>query len=172
MQKIKELLGLPVINLSTGKQMGEVKDVIIDTSNYRMVGVLLYHAGWFHSGKGILFEEFNSVGADSITVEDETAIVDEAQLVADDQALMNEEILGKHIVTTDGTTIGTLSDICVDTATGELTGYEISDSVIKDLLEGRTIMPLPAGQKIGVEAVIVSPVAGRTKGSAGDTKCE
>jgi uncharacterized protein YrrD len=137
-----------------------------------MVGVLLRHAGWFHSGKGILLAQLKSVGADSITVEDETVIVNEEELVANDQAVLNEEIIGKHIVTTNGKTIGTLSDIYVDTRTGVLTGYEISDSVIKDLLEGRTIIPLPVGQKIGAETVIVSHVVERTKQPVEETKYE
>lgn len=156
MLKIKELLGLPVIDLSTGKEIGEVKDVVIDAENYRMVGVLLCHAGWFRSGKGIMREQLKSMGPDSLTVESEAAIVQEEVLVLNGRTLSKEDILGKHIVTTEGKTVGMLADIYVDAATGALTGYEISDSVITDLLEGRKQMPLPAIQKIGEETVIVS----------------
>jgi uncharacterized protein YrrD len=52
--------------------------------------------------------------------------------------------------------MGTLSDIFVNEETGVLTGYEVSDSVIEDLLEGRRSIPLPLSQKIGEETVIVS----------------
>lgn len=159
MQKIKELLGLPVINLSTGKQIGEVKDVVIDMVSYRMVGVLLCHAGWFHGGTGIHIQQIKSIGADSITVVDETVILNEEEIVTDNHKLLNEDIIGKPIVTTDGKAIGTLSDIYVDTKAGMLTGYEVSDSVIKDLLEGRRTMSLPSMQMIGEETLIVSDVA-------------
>lgn len=155
MQKITELLGLPVIDLSTGKQIGKVQDVVIDVLNYRMMGVLLCHAGWFHSGRGIMLEDMKSIGSDSITIADEMVIFKQENLAAEQQTLLNEGIIGKHLVTTGGKTLGTLSDIYVDTKTGLLTGYELSDSVIRDLLEGRRTMPLPAVQKIGEETVVV-----------------
>lgn len=159
MRKIKELLGLPVLDLSTGKQVGEVKDVVIDTDKFLMVGILLSHANWFHTGKGILTEHIHSIGDDSITINNETVIVDEQEIAKAQHICLCDEMLGKQIVTNAGTTLGTLSDIFVDGATGTLTGYEISDSVIRDLLEGRRAMPLPPTQQIGEETVIIPDAA-------------
>ena len=158
MRKITELLGLPVINLATGEQIGEVQDIVIDVLNRRMLGVLLRHAGWFSSGKGIPFAHVHGITADSLTVENAAAIVRDEAFAAQGQTLRQEDIIGKHIVTAAGKTVGTLSDIYVDINTGRLTGCEISDSVIKDLLEGRRAISLPDLQKIGKETVIVSEV--------------
>lgn len=154
MQKIKELLGLPAINLSTGEQIGEVIDVVIDAANYRLVGVLLRHKSWFHAGQGILYADM-SIGPDAITVADQSAVINAAALAAQRQILTCEDMIGKQLVTPEGELMGTLSDIYLDPATGLLTAYEVSDSVIKDLLEGRSTMPLPAAQRIAEEAVIV-----------------
>lgn len=155
MRKIKELLGLPVLDLSTGKQIGEVKDVVIDAEKFQMVGLILAHANWFHSARSILTGQIRSIGEDTITVLNETAIMDTAVLDQANYISLRETLLGKHIVTAGGKTVGTLSDIVVDEETGALTNYEVSDSVIQDLLEGRRIIPLPTAQKIGAEAVIV-----------------
>lgn len=163
MPKIKELLGLTVIDLSTGKQIGEVKDVVIDIVYRRMVGLLLHSAGWFHSGKVILLERISNISIDSIAVADETGIVQYEAAPADGRILLQEGVIGKHIVTAAGKSIGTLADIHVDLDTGLLTGLEISDSVIKDLLEGRKTIPLPAMQKISDESVIVAEVMGQTR---------
>ncbi|HWR56619.1 MAG TPA: PRC-barrel domain-containing protein [Negativicutes bacterium] len=155
MPTINELRGLPVINLSTGEQIGEVKDVVIDTANYRLVGVLLSRAGWFHTGRGILLGGMKNIGPDSITIEDETAIVSAEALAAGGRTILNEDIIGKDLVTAEGNIVGTLSDVLLDVKSGLLTGYEVSDSVIGDLLEGRSNIPLPAQQRIGENAVIV-----------------
>jgi len=156
MPTINELLGLPVINLSTGEQVGEVKDVVIDTVNYRLVGVLLSRAGWFHAGRGIPLGAMKNIGPGSITIEDETAIVNAETLTVQGRTILNEEIIGKDLITADGNVMGTLSDILLDVNTGLLTGYEVSDSVIRDLLDGRSNIPLPPQQRIGEDAVIVA----------------
>ena len=159
MPTINELLGLPVINLSTGDQVGKVKNVVIDTANYRLVGVLLGHDGWFHAGRGILRGAMKNIGPDSITIEAETAIVSAETLTAQGRTILQEEIIGKELVTAEGNIIGTLTDIFLDVNTGLLTGYEVSDSIIKDLLDGRSSIPLPPRQRIGEETVIVAEVA-------------
>jgi uncharacterized protein YrrD len=156
MRKIKELLGLPVLDLSTGKQIGEVKDVVIDAASFRMAGIVLAHANWFHGGTGIATEQIRSIGDDTITIDHESAIADEQEIAVGDYVYLREGMIGKHIVTIGGKTVGTLSDIFVDEETRVLTGYEVSDSVIQDLLDGRRSIPLPLSQNIGEETVIIS----------------
>jgi uncharacterized protein YrrD len=158
MHKIRELLGLPVLDLSTGKQIGEVKDVAVDIVHCLMAGIVLCHSGWFHHGKGILMTHIRSIGEDAITIENASVIMEEHEFGSLTQTYLTEETIGKHIVTSGGKTVGTLSDIVFDTETGTLTGYEVSDSVLQDLLVGRSIMAFPSIQNIGEDTIIIPDV--------------
>jgi uncharacterized protein YrrD len=66
-----------------------------------------------------------------------------------------QELTGKTIYTETGLYLGMLGDIFFQPATGELTGYEVSDGVISDFLFGRKAMPLPQAQMVHPNRLLV-----------------
>lgn len=65
------------------------------------------------------------------------------------------DIRGLRVEYEDGRSIGVIQDLILDENTGEITGYEISDGVIEDLLKGRFSIP-NIGVSIGPDRIVAS----------------
>jgi uncharacterized protein YrrD len=64
---------------------------------------------------------------------------------------------GTQVLTTDGKSLGTLADMCIDETTGKVIGYEVSGGFIADTLRGKKFLPAPPGLAIGKDAAIAPP---------------
>lgn len=156
MQKIKDLLGLPVLETENGTQIGEVQEVIIDIDQAMVRGIIIAHANWFTSEQGIVFGDLSSIGRDAVMVRSETVVqAVDVFISATDKVYRLKELLDKHIYTESGLQLGMLVDLGFEPATGEIKAYRVSDGVITDLLYGRMSLPLPQAQIVGQDKVIV-----------------
>ena len=157
MQKIKDLLGLPVLETESGTQIGEVKEVIIDLDQAAVRGIIVANANWFTCEQGIEFNDLSSIGRDAVMVRSE-AVVQAAAVfaeTADNQVYRLDELADKPIYTESGLQLGMLVDLGFEPVTGEIKAYHVSDGVITDLIYGRMSLPLPQAQVVGQDKVIV-----------------
>ncbi len=156
MQKMSELLGLPVLETEQGTQIGEVQEVIIDINQALVLGITIADAKWFKSEQGIAFTDLYSIGRDAVMVRSE-AVVQARDVFAPPAAGIHylKELLDKPIFTESGLQLGLLADLDFDPLTGEVKAYHVSDGVITDLLYGRMSLPLPQVQIVGQDKVIV-----------------
>lgn len=156
MQKIKDLLGLPVLETESGTQIGEVQEVIIDIDQAMVRGIIIANANWFTSEQGIKFGDLSSIGRDAVMVRSEAVVqAVDVFISATDKVYRLKELLDKHIYTESGLQLGMLVDLGFEPATGEIKAYRVSDGVITDLLYGRMSLPLPQAQIVGQDKVIV-----------------
>lgn len=161
MYKIKELLGLPVLEIVSGKQVGEVSDVIMDTDRATIRGFIISAPGWFKGGQGVAFADVVSIGRDAVMVRSTAVLTDPAAIPGRTTAQPLGALVGKDLYSETGQLLGVLADVFFDTATGEIKGYEVSDSVLQDLLHGRMVMPLPQAQVVGENMIIVPEAAAK-----------
>ncbi len=142
MPKGREILSLPVVTRDERKQIGEIKDLIYDPTANKVLGYLVEAGGWLRDGKGFLHSELIKRENDCLVVQDESVIRKLSTIPELKEALdKKEDIRGLPIQYDDGQLIGVIQDLVVDEETGEITGYEISDGVIQDLLDGRITIP-------------------------------
>jgi uncharacterized protein YrrD len=154
MYRITELIGLPVLSLDDGKQIGEVQDLVVDISKAAIRGLLVSAEAWFSEGRGILFGDIFRTGADAIMLRD-TSCLQPSTLLTLEGCFRVQELAGKTIYTETGLYLGMLSDIFFQPITGELTGYELSDGLVSDFLFGRKAMPLPQAQIVHPNRLLV-----------------
>lgn len=154
MEKISSLLGLPVLEIETGTQIGEVYEVALDMEQATVCGIILKTANWFSQEQGIAFKNLHSIGRDAVMVRN-AAVIQEYSAFASTRSYRLQDLLDKPIFTETGLQLGTLVDIRFNAATGEFDEYQVSDSVVADLLSGRMVMPLPPVQVVGQEKLIV-----------------
>lgn len=156
MRRAQDIIGLPVIEIETGKQVGTAKDMVIDR-NWNIQGVLLDSKIWFGSPRYIEWENIVSFGSDAVTVKDEQSVrslEDDAELLC----LMNGEftLKGLPVITTSGEELGVVEDVYFgEQLDKKIIGYELSGGFISDLKEGRKVLPSPESATIGEDAVIV-----------------
>jgi uncharacterized protein YrrD len=155
MQRLRDLVGLPLLETETGTKIGQVKDVVLNIEEARVYGVTIDGDKKDLFEKGIFFVDLLSLGRDAIMVRNHSVIHQCAAIFEITSIYYIRELFQKEIVTEDGLRIGILVDIFFDTSTGEMKWYQVSDNLVTDLLYGRKMMPLPTIQIVGNDKVIV-----------------
>lgn len=155
MQKLRGILGLPVLEIQSGIQIGEAQEVVLDIEKASVAAIIISGANWFAEAQGISFRDVCSCGRDAIMVCDREAVQQLVDLRDCAGIYRSGELFDKQIFTEAGFSLGTLADILFNEATGEITGYELSDGVVTDLLQGRMIMPMPPAQVVNADKLIV-----------------
>ncbi len=129
MRRTREIVGLPVLDIKTGEQVGWVQDIAFDTELDRVSGVLLEGGHFFHSMKGIPRPAVAFIGKDALTVN--TVQLEEVQ-----GTLWSQKI-GNQVYTEDGEARGKIEDVFLDDSGERIVGYEVSDGFLADLFQGR-----------------------------------
>ena len=129
MRCTKEIIGLPILDLNNGDQVGWVKDVVFDQEKDVVAGVILEGGHLFSSNKGIPREALVSVGKDAVTVSNSSL----KEIIG----LKWSQKVGNQVYTQGGDTRGTIEDIFLDDSAEQIVGFEISDGLFADLMEGR-----------------------------------
>jgi uncharacterized protein YrrD len=155
MQKLRDLIGLPVLDVETGTQIGEVHEVVLDINRAVVCGIVISGAAWFSQDRGILFHDLYRIGRDAVMVHGPEAVREFAALLAAPGSHKLREFTGKQIYTESGNYLGVLVDIACMPETGEIRFLELSDGLLTDFLYGRLLMPLPQAQVINDDKMIV-----------------
>lgn len=149
-----KITGLPVVTVSTGEDVAEVRDVIYNPAEGRLVGLTLNKRGFLGGRlKEVLpAEDVHAIGRDAVM------IADEFHLVGRDEAPeevgrpdTNRNVVGDDVLTDTGVSLGTVRDLVVLVGTsGEVVGYQIDKAD-----GGKGYIPLPAQLAVSGEALVV-----------------
>ncbi|MGG1515843.1 PRC-barrel domain-containing protein [Paenibacillus oryzisoli] len=156
MRKAHDLIGLPVFTVDTGKQIGEVQDLLIDPT-WNISGIILEAKMWFSALRYVSWEGIVSAGEDAITISNEDVICELAHMNECHPFLEGRSrIKGLPVMTVGGEELGMVEDVYLNGNWGkQIVGYELSEGFISDLKEGRKRLPLPETATIGEDAIIV-----------------
>ena len=155
MQRLRDIIGLPLLETETGTQIGEIKDIVLNIEEAKVYGVIIDEGKNVLSEKGIAFVDLLGLGRDAIMVRNHSVVHQCAAIFEITSNYYIKELFEKEIITEEGLRIGRLVDIFFDMNTGEMKWYQVSDSLVADLLYGRKMMPLPKIQIVGKDKVIV-----------------
>lgn len=155
MRRARNIVGLPIVCIQTGKRAGKVFDLIIDEA-WHITGIILGPKGWLTPIRYIVWNDLVACGEDAVTIQTRTVI----KKWKSREAMMFQE--GKHrikglpIMTANGNQLGIVEDVYFDTQLGtKIIGFEISEGFISDLTEGRKWLALPNSVTRGDDALIV-----------------
>ncbi|UFJ38983.1 PRC-barrel domain-containing protein [Brevibacillus humidisoli] len=157
MQRGLDVLGLPVVCLDSGEQIGIVRDILCDKT-WRTLGIVLEEKSWFQPGTFIPFELIHAVGDDCLTVSSRGAATSMESLAdVDVLGVFTGKgcLRGKTVLTERGESLGNVEDVYFSSNWEKLVGYELSDGWIADLTEGRKRLPLAYSPVVGKEALII-----------------
>lgn len=161
MEKLKGIVGLPVLETETGGQIGEVVEVILDLDEAIICGFVIADEKWFAAKYFIAFTDVFSIGRDAIMVRNQQVIKPLHNIANANSPYYLRDLFDKQLFTDGGLCLGIVVDIGFESATGEIKWYEVSDCILTDLLYGRMIMPLPQTQIVGEHKVIVPEAMAR-----------
>lgn len=129
MRRIREIVGLPVLDLTSGDPIGWVQDVIIDSDKDEVVGILLEGGHFFQSTKGIPRHAIVAFGKDALTVSKKN--------VEELSGTRWSDKVGNEVYTQGGEARGKIEDVFLDDAVDKMLGFEVSDGLFADLIHGR-----------------------------------
>ncbi|REE84351.1 uncharacterized protein YrrD [Paenibacillus taihuensis] len=161
MLRLQHVIGLPVVEMSSGKQVGHVKDAWFD-EHWQLGGIILDAGRRFLTAmKAVLWSEVLVCGADTVIIMNTDSVrkTKQAEIQRSFQTGMIR-LKDLPVVTTDGEQLGRVSDVYFDQLQGtQIVGYELTDGFIADIMEGRKWLPAPhlADEVMLGEDVIIVP---------------
>jgi uncharacterized protein YrrD len=153
-KKLRALLGLPVLELETGEQIGEVQEVLVDVAGAVVCKMEIISTLLFAGKKQLSFADAHGFGRDAVMISSRTLLQDEPEEVVNNCYRL-ADLCDKAIFTENGLQLGIVADLIYNEHTGEITAYELSDGFITDWIHGLQVMPLPQTQIITEDRLIV-----------------
>lgn len=153
----KELHGLPVVSMTAGEVLADVKDLIYSPSVGALLGVTLNKHGGLFAGplkETLWMEVIHALGRDAVMVADETALHAAAPVPdqsGDNDSGSGRNVIGNQVLTDAGSAIGVVTDLIVevgllsaDKNVGSVVGYEVTGDASLQGREGKPLLlPLP-----------------------------
>ncbi|WP_078432295.1 PRC-barrel domain-containing protein [Metabacillus halosaccharovorans] len=125
MKKAKELLNLPIINITEGSQVGFVKDLVIDPSELSVEFFIVGQGDWQVGVNALRYENVIGVGEFAVIVEGDQPLLD----LRDIPLLYKKGNLnGAQVVTTGGDFAGSIVDYYFNEENGQLETLLINSS--------------------------------------------
>lgn len=155
MQKMRDWIGLPVLEMEDGTQIGVVEEVVLNMEEARIFGVAVTSPTWFSDERGIFFHDVLAVGRDAVTVRTPEVVRKIAWLEVCPGAIRLRELCDKPVYAETGDYLGAMTDLVCDAVTGEVRYYELSDGLVADVLNGRLLMPPPRAQIVAEDRLVV-----------------
>lgn len=151
MKKAKDFIGLPIIAILEGKEVGRVKDIVIDPKNRAIAGLLAEELAWPRSIKVIALSSVQGIGDDAIIIDRQDQMGDLAAAQELEHLLKEPiQIANIKVLTAEGKSLGNVSDFLIDLETGKIAIFEVGGAEKSTLISAGQILTM------GKELLIVS----------------
>ncbi|OGO79773.1 MAG: hypothetical protein A2Y21_10280, partial [Clostridiales bacterium GWC2_40_7] len=115
MKKTQKILGLPIISISDGMEVGKVKSIIINAEKGAIDYIVVDSGIQIFSARVIPNDDVLGIGEYALTIENEGVITDINRIPAAIQLLQKDiHVKGTKVLTKKGRLIGEIGDIYID----------------------------------------------------------
>ena len=159
LHKYSEVLNLPVVCANNGKKAGVIKDIIFSPENREVRAFLLEHKGLEIKKKVLKRKSILNLGDDAVIIESPGCVESLGKASYSTEFKDEGCILGLRIFTRAGEELGTVKDVIFDWQTGRIEGLEVSDGLLQDIIQGRSMLPLFGKVEFGEDNVLVEKEA-------------
>ena len=114
MKKSIEIIGLPVISITEGRELGMSKPLLVDAKNGTIAAITIEDEDWYRGVKLLPYSSVIAIGEDAVTVTNSENILT-LEDAGDYEAMMdaNIKIIGTKAITKSGTIQGKVVEIYV-----------------------------------------------------------
>lgn len=134
--KLSELKGMPVVATAEATRIGVVEDIVIDSS-YRRIEALVVKADDRGAEEVVSRERIVSVGRDVVTIDS----VRSMRSLSEERDLFElpraKAMQNSRVVTEGGDVLGTINDIEIEPASGEIRSYEYNSGLLAGIIGQR-----------------------------------
>ena len=150
--RARDLLTRPVVTLE-GDDVAEVRDVVYDSEQGRLLGFTLNKRGFFGGklGERLPMASVHAIGKDAVMVRSDRDLVDaNAAPGAVATASIERNVIGNAVLTESGTNLGEISDVVLTLGDdARAVGYEVKTD------EHTVYIPLPEQHAVSGDALVV-----------------
>ena len=114
MKKSVDILGLPVISITEGRELGMSKTLLIDAPNRVVAAITIEDEDWYRGVKLIPYDNVIAVGEDAVTINNSENILT-LDAAGDFETLLDDNIrvIGTKAITRTGVIQGNISEIFI-----------------------------------------------------------
>ncbi|MFZ0546181.1 MAG: PRC-barrel domain-containing protein [Candidatus Promineifilaceae bacterium] len=148
----KDIIGNPLITISDGRSIGNVKDIYLTPDLQFVAGIYLGTEGLF-SRRSLLVKSENVVtlGKDAVLVKHDEVTQEEKDFSATEKTwLRRDDLQGRTIDTPGGTKVGRVGDVIINRE-GKVLGFSLSQVYISGPIADNHSVAIHTVQDVGNE---------------------
>lgn len=146
----KQTEGKPLISLTDGKKVGEVKDLYLDETLNQVSGVYVASEGFMTRKElAVAWASIQLIGIDAWLVQDAKVVQPLDDIHHNTRFVALQDLRGREIVSDGGTPIGAVDDVLIDPKTGSVLGFTLGKIQVKGTLAERKAIARSAISTIG-----------------------
>lgn len=113
-KRSEEILGLPVISITEGRELGMSKTLLIDAKNGQVAAITIEDDDWYRGVKLLPYSSVIAIGHDAVTITNSENILT-LEDASDYEAMLdaNIRIIGTKAITKSGTINGKVNEIYI-----------------------------------------------------------
>ncbi|MBN8208478.1 PRC-barrel domain-containing protein [Bacillus sp. NTK071] len=151
MKKSNQVVGLPIISIQSGTEIGHVKSLVINSADKSIDFLTVDHPDWDVSVKAVPFRKVIGVGEYAVMIEEEKAIFDLSEIpIANELVKKKISIIGTKIIDRGGQFHGEVNEFFLDDNTGRILGLQFKNADAEHFLSIEHVITL------GKDLLIVS----------------
>lgn len=151
MKQSKEVLGKPIISILAGKEIGKVKNFVINPELRSIEFIIVQNDQWDFGIKAVPFKLVEGLGDYAVTIDSENAVIDLADIpIANELLSKNIQIKGTRIISRKGHHLGQIVEYYFDPETGKILGC------ILDKPDVPVVLPEASVITFGKEITVIS----------------
>ena len=129
MKKSADILRLPVISISEGKQVGTVKDLTVDASLGSVVALVIDDGSWYLGAKVLPFNSIIGLGESAVMVENTNAVLPVSSVPRLEQLMAAAiRVIGTRTLTRSGFMGGKVVEFFIDES-GRIVLCEVEENI-------------------------------------------
>lgn len=128
MRESKTLIGLPIISVTEGEEVGRSARLVIDPKSFDARFLVVEDKGWHEEAKLLPYAKI--LGVTEVIMIEKKGDIEKAGNFPEAKHLLEEMAnpSGLRVITRDGVYLGTVEEFFLNVNTGKITAFKISDS--------------------------------------------
>lgn len=152
-----QIQGAPILSIRNGYAIAQAGDMLIDADKLMVAALYCVSGNWRKNNHVLLLRDIREYSRAGIIIDSLEDIEDIGEIVRLSSLVdHNYQVLGKPVVTENGTKLGKAEDFTIDTVTNEIQKLYVKPSLLKNLMVNNLVIDRAHFVRAEEKQIIVS----------------
>jgi uncharacterized protein YrrD len=156
--KFSDVKGRQVVTLDNADKIGYISNAYVSDDGANVTGFQVAMRGLLQGNRVFSWDSLSSIGADAVTIPNGDSLHEQNRSQLSD-SLSTDSIIGAKVMAERGESLGSVGDIEFDPASGAITQYLLTPSMVERLEGRREMFAPPAIQSMSAKMLVVGDAA-------------